>query len=734
MNSARIGPMSMFPSIESWKAAMLQLPEGPFFDILRSYLGDIKTPFNKQRLVDDLAAFLSRQDIQQRIAALLDDGDRRCIAAVALLHPGTLQDLAAFFEGDYSFAELYGIMLNLEERLVIYRTVVEGRAQLYLNPLLEPVLAPLLQNCSFLFPAKPADAKPPELSLHPDLILGALLAWLSGTGQAFKSDGSLKKKAHEELETCFAWCGGASLAGDLIHAIEYLGILRIEEGLHHIDEDRLASFASLEPAERLQFLAAALIAVDLELESTSRRLSRERLQNWTRLIEILLQDMQEGWIYDERSLRRLWLIEEGRSLERRRFGERELAPLAGLSHCPGVNPVEFFQALLNAMERAALLLRVEDGFIRRPLPGASVNSTSAQQALLSPGNPRAPVVCDAGFSLIVYPEIPFKGLCTLTRFSRLRELGQTLKLEITQECFVRALDHGFRLETIRDLLETLSAKPIPQSLAWSLSEWERRYNSAGLYNGMVLVLAQDLRYIAELEMVKSFIERELAPGVYLLRGIEEDRLSEVLEKAGLETLARPQPSRTGQERTGGSGSALPPASPAFARMKSCSHFSNKTFGDQQSAPAPEPPAGAATPPGAFATQLIQELHAKLEAKPFTKEQKDELSARIDRRLILDESQLVAAAVRYEKLEARGLDYVGKVRLIEQALAQGALVELYWRGPKGEANRAILRPQALEKSGTELMIRGASYPDGEVLTLPIGKISLLRRIKRSIFGD
>ncbi len=111
-----------------------------------------------------------------------------------------------------------------------------------------------------------------------------------------------------------------------------------------------------------------------------------------------------------------------------------------------------------------------------------------------------------------------------------------------------------------------------------------------------------------------------------------------------------------------------------------------------------------------------------------------MSARIDRRLILDECQLVAAAVRYEKLEARGLDYVGKVRLVEQALSQGALVELFWRGPKGEANRAIVRPLGLEKTGTELMLRGEYYPEGEVFNLHIGKISLVRRLKRSIFGE
>ncbi|AEJ20645.1 hypothetical protein Spica_2542 [Gracilinema caldarium DSM 7334] len=772
MNSVRTPAISIFPSIENWKAALMQLPEGPFFDILRSYLGDIKTPFNKQRLVDDLTAFLSRQEIQKRIAALLDDTDRRCILAIAMLFSATLQDLAIFFEGDYSYAELYGFILNLEERLLVFKTMDEGRSRISLNPVLEPILVPILQEPSILFPALPIEDLPSESSepvnimsglaassVTSELILGALLAWLFNAGQVFKSDGSFKKKAQDELEHLFAQAGGASFAGDLTHALEYLGILRVEEGIYHIDEYRLEAFASLEPSDRCEYLAAALLAVELDLERTSRRLSRDRLQNWTRLIHRILHSMQDGWIYNEQSLRRFWLIEAQRAAELHRFGEHENISFSALAHCPGVDPIDFFHALIKAMKRAGLLVPVADGYIRTSQGGLDHNRT------------RPFIVCDASFSIVVYPEIPFKELSRLARFCRLLEAGQTLKLELSRDGFIRALDRGFRLDDLKNLLETLSTKPIPQSLVWSLDEWEHRYHAAALYKGMILVLESERRYIVEIDSVKDLIDRELAPGVYLLRDADESLLSEVLEKAGLDTLARPAPSRTGPSRQAtspsdetsalhvGSGTpqanhafSNPQASPAFARMNPFARSSGRSRFEEEDprsslfartiAPAPASrtdTASLADPASeadmtAFAKKLLEDLHSKLEAKPLTKEQKNELSARIDRRLILDESQLVAAAVRYEKLEARGLDYVGKVRLVEQALSQRALIELFWRGPKGEANRAIIRPLALEKSGTELMLRSEYYPEGEVFNLSIGKISLVRRLKRSIFGE
>jgi hypothetical protein len=41
-------------TVADWRGALLTLGDGPFFDLMRSYLGDIRTPFNKQRLVEDL--------------------------------------------------------------------------------------------------------------------------------------------------------------------------------------------------------------------------------------------------------------------------------------------------------------------------------------------------------------------------------------------------------------------------------------------------------------------------------------------------------------------------------------------------------------------------------------------------------------------------------------------------------------------------------------------------------
>jgi hypothetical protein len=102
-------------------------------------------------------------------------------------------------------------------------------------------------------------------------------------------------------------------------------------------------------------------------------------------------------------------------------------------------------------------------------------------------------------------------------------------------------------------------------------------------------------------------------------------------------------------------------------------------------------------------------------------------------VVLSESQLVGAAVRYEKLEAKGLDNVGKVRVAEQAISAGSLLELFWRGPKGEPNRARepRRPGKKRRGGGAGPGSGAA---GRTLRVAVGRISVIRRIKRSIFGE
>jgi hypothetical protein len=113
------------------------------------------------------------------------------------------------------------------------------------------------------------------------------------------------------------------------------------------------------------------------------------------------------------------------------------------------------------------------------------------------------------------------------------------------------------------------------------------------------------------------------------------------------------------------------------------------------------------------------------------EEKDELTARINRRLVLCEAQLKDAVVRYEKLEARGLDYPGKIMIAKQAITRRSPVEVIWPGRQKQES-VIGIPKTLEKTDGESVLIIETL--GDTVRIPLGKISLLRRIKKSIFEN
>ncbi len=701
-----------FRSVSEWKSALMTLADGAFFDLIRGYLGDIKTPFNKQRLVDELESLLSRQEVQKTMGAYIDPTDRKVLAAVGLLDFPSPGELASFFEGEFSFAEFHGILLNLEERLLVYRFTDQGIHRFALNPVLENLLAPVVRDTDALFISFPlaleADTASPIRPMD-DALLAALLAYAFGHPELHKTNGKLKKKTQDEITTLFP----ALDVESLLEALKALSLLRLDNGNYVPEKEKIDRFSLLPSAERMIYLAAGMIAhgVGSDSEGPPRRLSRERIHLVARLIKLFLGSLSDARWYPETSLNRYLDVLE-RSLDE--GGRRWDSSSPGLRK---VHPIEERFGVSASVFRAAFYSILEQlGFLRK-VDGPGWTKYLPIEAAVSPG-PK--VVSQGPFSLILYPEIPFKDAYALAVFCDLKEVGQTVQFEIRRESVIRSFDWGETQESLQNTIETVTGKVIDRTLQWSLKEWQKRYSGLSLQRGLVLVVEEERRYLINAEPVSLYIDRTLAPGVYLLKGDDEEPIIQALKKTGADIVALPRPpsvpSRTVME------SHHPPFPPLVSEKPQKSVIPSAQREENS----------ASSPLVRNPTEVMESFKNLLEKKNLPKDQRDELAARIERRLIVSEAQLVGAAVRYEKLEARGLDYVGKVRVAEQALSSHSLVELFWRGPKGEPNRLLGNLKALEKSGGEVKLVLDPVPEGESLSVPIGKISLLRRIKRSIF--
>ncbi|MDR1505597.1 MAG: hypothetical protein LBI67_00695 [Treponema sp.] len=702
----------LFRPLQFWQSALMTLPDTAFFELMRSVLGNIKTPFNKQRLLGDLSAFLARPGIQETITAFLDDGDRRIIAAIATLGEPVSGELESFFSGEYSYADLHSILLNLEERLVVYRFREDGLFRIALNPRLEPVLAPIAAGRSVLFSPVPETEEPASSGG------GEKSGPLDGRSLAalfsFFLSGKSRKKIFDECGKLFPDLDIDTIAGGLVS----LGILEQDDDRYKVDGKRLSAFKDLSPLCRLEYLAAgaALYLQSLAPNPLPGYVHRSLLKNTVRLIHRLFTLIGTP-SSPARLYRKPVLVKCSEVLRREEAGSWGLT---------GELPQT--KVIIKALQAAGLVIPSGDYAAavwpdgETPPPGTPAVSAGRVIAMDSP------------FSFVLYPGISFADALDLSLFCTIEETGTAIRFSISRASVVQGFNRGLGAGFLWALLEKCSGGRAGDALKWNLEDWEKRYREVALYRGVVLTLGGERMYLAENGPLAKNVRKVLAPGVFLLDVSSREEAAEVLRAAGVDILAEP----AGEIHAAGGQDAVFPETQSEAGRQDASagapgsfFFSGKTESDGPGT------AGAAAPyNGEKAERLKEKFRAYLESDGCrcSREERTELSARIERRLVVSESQLQDISIRYEKLEARSLDYAGKTAIAKQAIVQGSLLEVNW--PSGGAGEKVLgTPETLEKKAGE-MVLVLRPRDGrtENVRIPLGQISLLRRIKKSIFGE
>ena len=107
---------------------------------------------------------------------------------------------------------------------------------------------------------------------------------------------------------------------------------------------------------------------------------------------------------------------------------------------------------------------------------------------------------------------------------------------------------------------------------------------------------------------------------------------------------------------------------------------------------------------------------------------------IDKGLILYPQQLeYHASSPREDNEAKGFDYVGKVRIIENVLSRvDLLLEIVTRSSGGQAIKYLVKPVELNKTGSDLTLFSKEIPDQNDLKLKVRTMSLVRSVRGSLF--
>ncbi len=711
---------------EHWRASLLRLPDDVFFDYIRTYLGPIKTPYNKQSLLDSLENFLKRPEVRQRMLVAVSDFDREVLTAIVLSPEASHEGVHRLLGSRIGFVRLHHVLLNLEDRLLVYRDPDEPGY--HLNPMLHDELMSAAVDRSLLFPSTHLETPAPESPIWcDDLMLLALFAQLRTEGRILRSDGKLRKVAAKTLPALFPTHARVASFEDrlclLLQALVRSGLCSEKDDHISPSFSAFQKIGSLTPQTRACLAPIAFAAGEDQDTDSPMSPPTSLLLTCVEVLQSL--DPEEG--YPATSLHGLFALALQTTHGRRSTsGQTRLESSTFL-------PERIVEALLAV----GVLAEVEDKLIR--LNGRFVRLAEQGQLL----NERPALTLQSTFELRVTPLAPYEAALTITAASELVSVDSTLGLELTRYGLGNALADGIAPEHIIETLETLGKAVVPQNVGFSIRNWADEFRGAQINEGVVLTADESRRHLIEHDpRVAAFIRKKLAPGVYLLQKSEERDWRQALAACGVFLL--PAAAEKGSMHPEHeldlfsaieeivenelSGGDLPAQSrqtepdeslPAFlqegverAEDHTTSHASETAY-----------------------SELKQRLLTHLDEQGFPSDVEAELRDRIENRVILEPEQLRADTLRKDQTEAKGLDYAGKVRMAEQALSsKRELLEVIERSGAGNPTRRLLKPTALKRSGNQLHLHGVQLPSEREVRIDIAKIGLLRRVRGAAAGE
>ncbi len=681
--------------IDILKKTLLTMPEHSFFSLARTYLGSLRTPFHKPAIADGLCSFLLRPQTRNAVLERITRKDAEFLTAVAVLAGPEPSALHSLFEEEKPFFEIQRHIANLVERLLLLQTETSAGSRLILNPILEPELRASALDSDILIPSAPA-----ELGDGPDVWLtenlaASFLCFLENRGEVFRNDGTVRKHAEKELRETFprlfadsdplARKSGEPRLRLLLESLRGAGLLMARGGKLCTDPDGIRAFAEGgREAGRFVLWGGSLSGVsDL----------RQRGPLMRRFLEYLLPD--------------------------RGYEPAALARCGRLAAIKASLPPEMGSALHELAQALNLLVPAGDG--RFALNPHMFHAEKRKE----PGGRWGTLL--PNFELAVREETPFELLRRIAAFAEIRRFDTVSVYTITKESVFRGLRGGLDLSRILATLYDMTGAEPSQNVGYNLSTWAGEYETLRLYEGTVLLVDEKRRYIVEHSAaMNAHIRAVLAPGIYLLDSAEREAWSRALRDLGFDPLPG----------TRLAGSLQPHAKKDTAR------------GAAADPPVRRPPVSARAPeellprftpsdPLKFsdAGAAKKGLLEALEKLQLPGDRKSELEGKIRSGIILFAEQLFYAPGGKEKTEARGIDFAGKVRLIEQAIASGEeYLEAVERLANGDPLRRVLRPLGIERSGTELWVVGTNVPGNDKVRIRIGKLSLVRKIKGSDYVE
>ena len=689
-------------------------PDNVQLSYFKTFLGKIETPFNKQKLTEKLGGFFFNQENRKNIFLLLTKSDYKILSFVNFSKEPTKNDALLFFKNSELLSSDIEINFqNLVSRLLILPKQNEDSKKTFyiINPILknsfDSVLSKKIALNQIELKTKISES---AFFITPQFLAG-VLCYVQQFPDLCKIDGTIKKKNLETISQIFQ--GSQNAFSLVLTSFLNLGLLKQGETKISVDQEKLTSFCTLSTKEQYAYLVA----------TAKRKLSRESLKTQSKLILDFLESFLPGGQTLNLSRQTAFFIARGNKTQnepilRRRFSlilenAKSKSESESFSYKNQESQKftesfifdvaeEFFQTLIDF----GLLSKIGTNFNDEEVYDLGPALENLQN--LHPEYKKV-LNIDAGTSITILPGLILADFIKFIPFLKIVNCNFIAQFELDKKSVSQSFSNGFTVEKILATLEEYSSYQIPQSLKINLEEWHASYSGAVLYKGYVLHLNEKNRIFAESnKKLKNLIQKEIAPGVYFLNIPVNDENEDILKTLDFDFISSIQYAKNKNQ------------SLSFESLGSAQNI----FTDEEKNLFPWKETESAQ------NEYLNQLYAEVQKQDFSQEIKLELNYRIKSRIIINSNQIKNGTVSVEVLEATGMDYVGKVHLINSAITLKNKIELSIpsQTDSTKIEKFFGLPQFLTKAEDSAVVRITIEPENEERVFSVGRISHIKMIR------
>ncbi len=690
--------------IIDWRETLSSMDNQQFFSLIHLYLGEVKTPYNKQNLIEQLSAFLRKEENQNLIFNMLSENDILILNAIYFIPDVTQEKLSSFFTGTFNFATLYENLINLEERLLIYKKIdLENKTSYYkINPIIEKKLFAILK-LSTLLPEPTVNESTSNFidsqnfQITP-LLLSAIYSLVNLNPDLCKLDGTFKKKFESNFSKLFPSISDSKFVIQIISSLKNLSLFTQTENSLEINQAKWNNFSKLSFTEQYIYLA---ISSDLKF-------SQSDLHKKAILISTILENISEKGFTKNTLYRCAYLINENLSYQNFSFSSKSrLSFILNNDKTSNINFSNDISSLINNLIKFGILVQSYHDINDEPVYTISKNFILSKESFSS-----AKILnVDAGFLVTIFPGANLNSLLEIINFMEFTRYDTILQMEITKKSCIKAFDSKETPKSIFEKLQNYCNHELSQNLKVSIEDWYENYLSAQIYHGFVLKVSEAKQILIENNPeISKHIKLNLAPGIYLLDFSSQEEAQSIIEKSQLDFIGC-------VKNTEKEISTLP-----FQNFSAVKNLFDSTPSEVQ-------------PNAQIKNDLIKELKNHLESMELTKEQYEDLLNRINRKIIISKTQLRKETVRAEKIEAFGMDFSGKIHVIENAISSRSLIELTYEAtdlPEGK-NIILCTPLILTREATDTFVDVLIEPEKTQKTLSLASAISVKKIRGAILN-